>query len=309
MTAPLKVGILGVAHVHTSAYARVLGDRTDAALIGVYDDDPDRGAAFAGTIAAPFVGFAEDLAREADALVVCSENVHHARLVEIAAAAGKPVLVEKPIGISEADFATIARAAERVTVMTAFPCRFSPAYRALKRRIDAGEIGRVVGIAATNRGMCPGGWFVDAALSGGGAAIDHTVHVADLLRDLLGEQPVDVRAERSNRMYGRDTDDCAMLTLGYPSGVYATLDASWSRPANFRIWGDVTLRVTGEKGVIEADLFGTGIHAGGSLASIGSDLDALMVAEFLRAVREGNPEVTAADGIAAARVALAAMAK
>ena len=49
--------------------------------------------------------------------------------------------------------------------------------------------GEVIAIKATNRGMCPWGWFVDIGLSGGGAVMDHTVHVLDLMRDLMLFRP------------------------------------------------------------------------------------------------------------------------
>ena len=142
--------------------------------------------------------------------------------------------------------------------------------------------------------------------------IDHVVHVADLLRDLLGEEPVKVQAQIGNNMYGNEWEDTAMVTLEYPSGVFATLDSSWSRPSTYRTWGDVTMNVIGDDGVIEMDMFGQEIqyfHAGGNthtVASYAPNLDALMVGEWLSAIAEGRePLVTGADGFAAAKVALA----
>jgi hypothetical protein len=69
------------------------------------------------------------------------------------------------------------------------------------------------------------------------------------------------------------------------------------------------MAVTGEKGVIELDMFSQafdyypkdGRHG---LAGYGSDLDALLVASFLTAMETGAPEVTAEDGIAASLVAI-----
>lgn len=196
--------------------------------------------------------------------------------------------------------------------MTAFPCRFSPAYRRLAERVRSGEIGRIRGISATNRGRCPGGWFIKAELSGGGAMIDHVVHVTDLLRDLLAEEPALVQAQIGNNVYGQEWDDTAMLTIQFPSGIFATLDSSWSRPPTFKTWGDVTMTVTGENGVIELDMFGSGLdhyHEGApnhSLVSYGTDLDAAMVTAFVEACLDGSEvPVTLHDGLQASRVALA----
>ena len=201
----------------------------------------------------------------------------------------------------------------RSRVMTAFPCRYSPAFVRLKERIASGEIGKIKAICATNRGSCPFDWFVQPELSGGGAMIDHTVHVADLLRNLLAEEPESVQAQTGNNMYGQAWEDTAMLTLQFPSGVFATLDSSWSRPKSFKTWGDVTMNVVGEDGVIELDMFNQALDVYDNnsgkhrMQGIGSDLDALLVADFLKAVADPNhtPQVTGEDGIKAAMIALA----
>ena len=246
-----------------------------------------------------------------DAVAICSENNRHAESVEAAAKAGKAILCEKPLAAREEDMSRIERAVDGsgVLLMTAFPCRFSPAYARTKARIEAGEIGRVRAVCATNRGSNPGGWFVDADLSGGGAMIDHVVHVGDLLRDLFGD-PARVQAQIGANMVGRATDDTAMLTLEWADGLFATLDSSWSRPPGYRTWGDVTMTVVGERGTIELDLFGpaVGVYgaAGYRTSSYGSDLDAAMVDAFVSACLDGEPvRTTMRDGIQAARIALA----
>ncbi|RYG45373.1 Gfo/Idh/MocA family oxidoreductase, partial [bacterium] len=280
-----------------------------AQLIGFWDSDEDRAGTFAQQTGVPFIGFRDDLLAAVDAVIVCSENTGHAELIEAAANQGKAILCEKPIGVSESDFATITAAAEQVPVMTAFPCRFSPAYAELKAKVEAGAIGAIQAISATNRGRCPFGWFVEKEKSGGAAMIDHTVHVADLLLDLLHEEPAEVAAFTGNNMYGNDWEDTAVVSMRYPSGIPVTLDSSWSRPAHYKTWGDVTMRVVGENGVLELDMFGQSIQhygpKGHQEVGIVPDLDAAMVDEFLSAViEERTPLVTAAHGIAAARVAL-----
>jgi predicted dehydrogenase len=104
-----------------------------------------------------------------------------------------------------------------------------------------------------------------------------------------------------------------MLTIEYPSGVFASLDSSWSRPKSYKTWGDVTMKIVGEKGVIELDLFVQGLDlysdASGAHGMLGyaSNLDQAMVDEFLAAHTEKRkPKVTMQDGLAAADLALAA---
>ena len=196
--------------------------------------------------------------------------------------------------------------------MTAFPCRYAPSFIRLVERVKGGDIGAIKAICATNHGRCPFDWFVEPELSGGGAMIDHTVHVADLLRVLLGEEPTRVQAQTGTKMYGKTWDDTAMLTIEFPSGVFATLDSSWSRPQSFKTWGDVTMNVVGESGVIELNMFGQEIdrYSDGkvthSVAGYGSDADGGLVNDFVRCCIEGTPPpITAFDGIQAARVAMA----
>lgn len=141
--------------------------------------------------------------------------------------------------------------------------------------------------------------------------MDHTVHVADLLCRLLGSAPIQVRASLNNRMYEGEVEDCALLMMDYPDGVFASLDASWSRRPTFRTWGDVTFNLVGDVGVIEATLFDQLLNLSTSgtrtqsVAGYGSNLDALMVQEFVNAIREQRPPmVTWQDGLAASEVAL-----
>jgi predicted dehydrogenase len=313
----LRVGLVTCAHLHVLSYIHCLKDHPSAKVVGIWDHDPERGQAFAEKQGIPFCESYDALLEQSDAVTIVSENNLHAEHGIKAAKAGKHILCEKPLVTREEDGVAFIEAARanNVRLMTAFPCRFSPAYQSLKSRVRAGEIGALAAVCATNRGSCPGGWFIRKELSGGGAMIDHVVHVADLLQDLLGEEPSSVQAQVGNNIYGQDWEDTAMVTLQYPSGIFATLDSSWSRPKTYRTWGDVTMNVVGESGVIEMDMFGQEIHhyhrgtPTHSVASYGANLDAFMVEEFLSAIREERePLVTGEDGLKAAKVALAAYA-
>ncbi|MEJ5170467.1 MAG: Gfo/Idh/MocA family oxidoreductase [Fimbriimonadales bacterium] len=310
----MKIGFLSVAHMHAYGYAAGLRRLPEVEIRGIWDDDADRAKRFATSHGVEVFESPEALAESCDGLIVTSENLRHVEMVEHAAKAGKPVLCEKPLVASNDDARRLSTILSEsgIPLMTAFPCRYAAAFQALRRRYETGELGRALAVCGTNHGTCPFGWFVDVAKSGGGAMIDHVVHVADLLWVLLGEEPNSVFAQTGNRMYSQAWEDTAMLTLGYPSGVFATLDSSWSRPATFKTWGDVTMTIVCEKGVLEMDMFAqeighyrTGQTTYG-VAFYGSDMDAGLVADFVRVVRgEIDPPVSAEDGLRAARVALA----
>lgn len=312
----LRVGLVSAAHVHTPSYAHNFSSHPRTEVVGVWDDDASRGKKFASDRNLKFFSNLDELLALCDAVAISSENMKHRAHIEACAKAGKAIICEKPVVPSREDFEPVRNAIKEsgVKFMTAFPCRFSPAWSALKARLASGEIGAIRGINATNRGTCPGSWFTQPALSGGGAMIDHVVHVADLLRDMLGSEPDTVYAQIGNKMYGQEWDDTAMVSLEYPGGVFATLDSSWSRPASYKTWGDVTMKIVGDRGVINLDMFGQGLDHYRNEAKVshvvqgfGSDLDGAMIDAFVRACLDGEPvPVTLEDGLAAVSVSLRA---
>lgn len=253
----LKIGILSTAHMHAGAYVAGLRTSTAAKIVGLWDDDQARKDQRAAGFEIPAYETLEGLLEACDAVVVCSENVKHRALTEAAAAAGKHVISEKPLAPNPDDAKAMVDACAKagVRLYTAFPCRFSPAFWQLQSAVENGDLGDVLAARCTNQGMCPGGWFIDKALSGGGAVMDHTVHVTDLLRALLKDEAKEVYCEASNGFAHSDYDDAGISTITFESGVYASLDASWSRPKSFPTWGNVTMSVIGTKGVIDMDMF------------------------------------------------------
>ncbi|MEQ1935087.1 MAG: Gfo/Idh/MocA family oxidoreductase [Fimbriimonadaceae bacterium] len=301
-----RIGFAGVAHMHSHGYAHALG----SAVSGVWDADSDRAQAFSQRFGVPVADSLESLAEVSDGIIVTSENTSHVPIIRELAQFVKPILCEKPLVTSEDEAQDLISiiADTGVQIMTAFPCRYSPAFLSLKAKIS--DLGRIRAICATNRGRCPGDWFVQKDKSGGGAMIDHVVHVSDLLRCLLGEEACRVQAQTGNRIHEQEWEDTAMLSIEFPSGIFATLDSSWSRHANFKTWGDVTMNVVGENGTIELDLFSQTLEvysaSGHQASGYGSDIDAGLVSDFLEVVR-GHipPPITAFDGIQAARIAFA----
>lgn len=309
----IRVGFLGVAHMHSYGYAPAVAGHPSASLVCVYEADPEIGKAFCERFQIPLLSSPQEVLEQVDAVIICSENVRHSELGCLAVKAGRAVLCEKPLVTTIEEGRDLIEAVNEsgVPFMTAFPCRYSAAFATLKQRVQNGDLGQIKAVCATNRGRCPWGWFVEPAKSGGGAMIDHVVHVTDLLRVLLGSEVTHVQAQIGNNMYGQEWDDTAMLTLEFESGVFATLDSSWSRHASYKTWGDVTMKVIGEKGVIELDMFGQSLEffRGDSPTHVamgyGSDLDAGLVNDFLRSVEQGTPPpITVEDGFAASLVAI-----
>ena len=243
---------MSFAHLHGAGYASILAGRSDIDL-RVADENAERGKPIADSFGVPFTAsYADLLDWGPDGVVVCSENAGHRGLVEQAAAAGAHVLCEKPLATSLADGRAMIDtcAAAGVTLMTAFPVRFASPVVALERLVREGGLGKVHGIAGTNAGTMPGGWFVDPELAGGGAVMDHTVHVADLMRWMLDSEAVEVYAQINRLLYpDLPVETAGTIAVTFADGTAATIDCSWSRPNSYPTWGGVTLEFVGEKGI------------------------------------------------------------
>lgn len=311
----VRIGILSFAHMHTYSYANCILKNPGCELVGVADIDTVRAEKMASQLGCRAYSSYEELlaAPNLDAVVIGSENVHHRELTELAASAGKHILCEKPLATSIADAVAMIEICKSsgVQLMTAFPCRFSPVMKRLKEMIESGKAGKILAFRGTNRGSNPGGWFCDPSLSGGGATIDHTVHVTDLMRWLLNEDVSEVYAEISNGIQHQDFDDVSFISMTFPSGVFATLDASWSRPMAFPTWGDVTLEVITDRGTISMDMFSQNLvqysnkSQNVSWHNWGGNMDYGLIDSFVKSLSmRNNVEISGMDGLKATQVAL-----
>lgn len=314
----VRVGILSFAHVHAPNYAAVLGGLGSVEFVGVADDDADRGRKAAGRYGVRFFQSAEELFGAVDAVVVCSENRRHAEGVIPALRAGVDVLCEKPISTTVEDAREMIRVSKETgrRLGIAFPVRHAPAIRRARQVVRSGAIGRVLAVNGTNHGQAPGGWFLDPEMSGGGAVMDHTVHLVDTLRFVLGVEVGSVYAEIGSFFGAGSVDDAGILTLelkgGVADGAFATADPSWSRGAGYPTWGDFTLRITGSSGVLDVDAFSRSLtvfdHEAGRTVwtpAAGEDPNRLMLDDFLGGGR-GRIGADGEDGLRALEVVLAA---
>jgi predicted dehydrogenase len=318
---PLRIGLLSFAHGHANSYAHALANLPGVETVGVYDADTERGQAAATNFHTTFYDRAESLLdQQLDGVIICSENANHAPLVQLAAARTANILCEKPIATTLADAqAMIDRChASGTRLQIAFPVRFYPAIQQLKAMLDKGELGEIYAVKCTNHGSMPGGWFQDKVLAGGGAVIDHTVHVIDALRYLWATEVTEVYAEVGiNVLHSAAEfpaiDDVGLLSFRLANGVYGTLDTSWSRPSAYPTWGDVKIEVVAERGVVTVNSLNQNLSVSSNLwqktrwVNWGSNADFALISDFIDMIRFNRPPtITGEDGLAALQVALAA---
>jgi len=312
-----NVGIMGLAHMHSDGYIEALSKIPDVEIKAVYDDNLRHGREVAEKIGSKFFSNPSDFLRsEIEGVVVCSENSHHVGMVLQAAKAKKHILCEKPLATTKKDALKMVDICEKegVILQIAFPCRYSPMVKTGLPIIRDGVIGKIISVNCTNHGTMPGGWFVDPKLSGGGCIMDHTVHVVDLLRWILGKEIVKVYAEANSLYYNLEVEDAGLLSLTFEDGVYATLDTSWSRPKeSYPSWGDVVLDFTGTLGMLHIDLSSQNIllfnndEVRAKLVGWGDNLDFLLLEDWIKAIREKRqPICSGLDGLKALEVTVGA---
>lgn len=320
----MKIGILSFAHTHATGYARHLQARPDVEILtsdpGIHPTGERRGRALADDLQVPYADtFADVFSWGPDAVIVTNENAHHRELVEVAASRGIHVLCEKPLATSWDDAIAMRAAARKAgtILMLAHPVRFADAFVQLRATYASGELGEIVAIRGANNGQLPTerAWFADPELSGGGALIDHVVHIADLLDSLLGQRAIRVTAV-ANTVLHRDrahSETAGLVSVSYSDGVTATIDCSWSRADSDPSWGGVTLDVLGTRGTVRVDFFDQAVRGLDAITGTpvelryGQDLDAALLDSFVASVSSGQqPQPDADSALRSLQVVLAA---
>jgi predicted dehydrogenase len=207
-------------------------------LVAVADPDPAARRRAAALGAAAHADVDVLLADPAvQAVYVATPNHLHRAAVERAAAAGKPVLCEKPMAASLAEAEAMAEAvrAAGIPYGTAFDQRHHPAHAAIRAAIAEGAVGTVTAIRIAyacwvDAGWARDNWRADAARAGGGALMDLAPHGLDLVDCLLGEPVEEIAALTQRRVQDYAVDDGAMLLGRTRSGVLVQLHVAYNCP-------------------------------------------------------------------------------
>lgn len=239
-----RLALLGCAHIHTPGFIKMIAQRDDARVVAVYDDDPQRAGKNAEQVNAPVVDDLDGLLADdqLDAVIVCAETVKHEKLVLRAAAAGKHLFVEKPLGFATDDAFRMAAAIEKAGVIfqTGYFLRGTPVHQKLKTMVQAGDFGTITRVRHSNcHNGSLGGWFdaewrwmADPKQAGCGAFGDLGTHSLDILMWLFGEvQRVAADVRVVTGRYG-DCDEAGEAMLAFDGGPLGTLAGSWLDLAN-----------------------------------------------------------------------------
>ncbi|MEG1873994.1 MAG: Gfo/Idh/MocA family oxidoreductase [Angelakisella sp.] len=312
----IKIGVISFEHMHALSYTTALLELPGVELVGIADSDEFRGTRMAARFHTKYYAdYRELLDTDIDGVIICTCNRLHCEVSVAAAKKGKHILVEKPFAIDLPSAELMLRTAKEngVCIMNAFPVRFNPNVVEAKQIIDHGDIGEILSITGINHGKIPSGWFLDPAQSGGGGVMDHTVHLADIIRWFTGSEFCSVYCESGSLLHNKNIDDCGIVMAELDSGAFVTIDCSWAHHKNYPIWPQVDLEIIGTKGVLEVRAFGQVNHLVDGENNRNEDLvynedgDEGLVREFVEVCRTGRePTASGLDGARALEVAVAA---
>jgi UDP-N-acetylglucosamine 3-dehydrogenase len=238
-TAVIGVGAMGRNHV------RLYHDMPQSELVAIADAD----AALAEATAQRHgVRFYTDFCalldnEEIDALSICVPTTLHLEVAAEAIRRGIHLLIEKPIAATVADGQRIVDLARGRGLICAVGHveRFNPAVVELKRRLVAGELGRIFEIVARRKGPFP------ARVRDVGVVIDLAAHDLDIMWYLTGAEVTRVYAETAQRVHD-DHEDMLSGLLRFTDDTVGVLDINWLTPTKIR-----ELSVIGERGMFQVN--------------------------------------------------------
>ena len=228
----IGIALLGAGRIG-AMHARHIAAHPRARLSAVYDAEGSAAAAVAAQCGAPAADRAAPALDAADAVLIASPTATHCDYIELAAAAGKPALCEKPPGL---DIARVEQCRQKLAalggdaiVQLGFNRRFDPGHAELAARAASGELGRLEKLIITSRDPAPPPadyWAVS-----GGLFRDMMIHDFDLARFVLGEEPAQVFAAGGALVAPDicarcDDVDTAMVILRAASGALCHINCS-----------------------------------------------------------------------------------
>ena len=254
----VNVGIIGSQFVST-IHADSLRSCAHARIIGAASPNKDHVRAFAEKFSIPrhFTDYRDLLdLPELDMVVVGAPNHLHCQIAVDAAAAGKHVVMEKPLclNLAEADRMIGSCRDAGVKLMYAEELCFAPKYVRLKQLLDSGALGKPTLIKQSEKHDGPhAAHFWDVERSGGGVTMDMGCHGIEFLRWILGRpRIISVYAQMSTQVHSDKTrgDDNAIIIVEFEGGTIGMAEESWTKLGGM----DDRSEVYGSEGVAYADL-------------------------------------------------------
>ncbi len=231
----LRVALVGLG-MAVAPHAKSLLDLEDKAEVA-YAISPTaaRREAFARSFPFPTSGdldaaFAD---RSVDAVMLLTPPNTHLDLAGRAAAAGKHVLLEKPLEVSTERALAVVEACEKAGVRlgAVLQHRFRPAARRVKQVLAAGGLGRLAQASVYVPWWRPQSYYDQPgrgtlARDGGGVLITQAIHTLDLLMHLAGPVAAVSAFAGTSHVHRMETEDQVAAALRFENGAIGALDCT-----------------------------------------------------------------------------------
>jgi len=319
----VNVGIIGAGLIGTRR-AQIIQKTSGTTLRAVADLDLTKAQAVTNQYGGQATTQWEEVARHPDIQIVIVATPNHllSPIAQAAAAEGKHLLVEKPMGRTPEEVQAIVEAAQKhgVLVKGGFNHRYHPAIQKAWKLSSEGAIGEILFIRSRyGHGGRPGyekEWRCHPETAGGGELLDQGIHLIDLGRWFLGEFEQVTGMTATGHWPILPLEDNAFALLRTKKGQVFSLHSSWTQWKNlfsFEIYGregSLTIEGLGGSYGMERLLWARRRPAGGAPEEQeekfpGPDLSwQLEWEEFINAIRTKESFLgTAEDGLAAIRIA------
>ena len=260
----IGLAIIGSGRIGTLR-ARLASEHPAVTFIATAERDPANAKALAEKIGAKvYSGNNLDIINHPDvtAVVVSTAEGEHTEAVLAAIAAGKPVLVEKPIALTTVEADSIIAAAERAgskaNVRVGYSRRYKERYLIAKEQIIQGRVGKITGAAARVFNSSSQALAMLARDPHATPVVDALTYYVDLMSWFLGGAKLVEVYSRGTRgvlkAAGHDVDDVCYSVLTYDDGATVNLGISYALPEKYPSLGHAArVEVLGTEGVMILD--------------------------------------------------------
>lgn len=245
----LRVGVIGTGNIGTAHALSLQNEVSGAEVTVVFDANAERAAEVATQLGARSATSVEELinAADVDAVVIASPDELHAEQALVCLAAGKPMLLEKPLAPTIADAQTVMDAevalGKRLITM-GFMRRFDPGYLQLKEQLDSGNVGEALIVRNLHRNQsAPYGLQSERTM------YNMVIHEIDIHRWMLNEEYATVQVIKGRP--GPDTPpgefDPMIVIFTTDNGTIVEVEAF----VNAHYGYEVACWIIGSRGMLE----------------------------------------------------------
>ncbi|HTM78936.1 MAG TPA: Gfo/Idh/MocA family oxidoreductase [Devosia sp.] len=316
----LNIALIGLGMAVTPHVKSLLDLADRVTVAAAYSPTAARRAQFAQNYGLPVTDDMDALFADpgVDAVMLLTPPNTHLDLVRRAAAAGKHILLEKPLEISTARAEALVEAAAGVTLAVVLQNRFRAGSLALAEVLAEGRLGSIVGASARLHSWREQSYYDEPgrgtlARDGGGVLLTQGIHVLDLLISLVGLPKEVAGFAATSAVHRMETEDIAACAVRYDNGAMGTIAATTCAYPGFPEHIDIigtrgTAVLTGPD--LRVDFTdGTVLETGNSTAGSGTGADPMafthdshraLLADFIEAVTTGRaPKISGAEALKA----------